>query len=272
MPTLYVVATPIGNLDDITVRAMDILRSVPIVAAEDTRITRRLLTKIGAKPQMISIGQRKGKTGVKAVLKSLGSGDVALVSDAGTPAISDPGAEAITEAKKAGYIVSVLPGPSAPIAAVALSGFGGSRFLFLGFVPRVPSERVEAIAGAVAELSIVVFFEAPHRLRKTLSVLRTEAPARRLCICRELTKIHEEVFYGTADEALQYFTKPLGEFTIVMEGGQGLPDVTDQELHKSVQYLIGQGFAGKTLVEEVTKRTGVSRTQAYRAYLKERGA
>ena len=211
MPTLYIVGTPIGNLDDLTPRAARILSEVALVAAEDTRVTRRLLSHLGIRPKTTSFHQHNWREKLDSVLAELAEGDVALVTDAGMPGISDPGSELVVAASNAGFKVEVVPGPSAVTAALALSGFAGDAFSFLGFLPRRKKDRQLSLLGSLASAVPLVIFEAPHRLRATLADMDAVFGDRALAVCRELTKLHEEVFRGTAAEALEHFDSPRGE-------------------------------------------------------------
>ena len=218
MPTLYIVGTPIGNLEDLTPRAARILSEVDLVAAEDTRVTRRLLNHLGIRPRTTSFNQHNWRDRVDGVLAELSEGDVALVTDAGMPGISDPGSELVLAASSAGFKVEVVPGPSAVTSAVALSGFAGDGFTFLGFLPRQKKNRQFNLRAAFNSQVPQVIFEAPHRLRATLSDLDVVFGDRPLAVCRELTKLYEEVFRGTAAEGLDHFDSPRGEVVIVIQG------------------------------------------------------
>lgn len=221
MPVLYVVATPIGNLEDISLRALRILGEVGLIAAEDTRTTRKLLTRHNIRAKLVSYHKFSGEGRVQALTEALSTEDVALVTDAGMPAISDPGYELVLAATRAGVQVVPIPGPSAAVTALAVSGLPPDQFVFLGFLPRKPTELRRALAALQAETRTVIFFEAPHRLRKTLTALAEALPGRPLVVCRELTKLHEEVYRGDAASALEHFEAPRGELTLVL-GGAGL--------------------------------------------------
>ncbi len=221
MPVLYVVATPIGNLEDVTLRALRVLGEVGLIAAEDTRMTRRLLARHGIQAKLVSYHKFSGEGRTQALLDTLETQDVALVTDAGMPAISDPGQELVRAAVRAGVTVVPIPGASAPVTALAASGLPTEQVIFIGFLPRKPSERRKLLATLLAEERTVVFFEAPHRLRKTLTDMAAALPDRPLAVCRELTKLHEEVFRGDPVTALEHFAAPRGELTLVL-GGAGL--------------------------------------------------
>jgi len=219
--TLYLVATPIGNLEDVTLRALRVLGEVEVVAAEDTRTTRKLLTKHGVRARLVSFHQFSGEGRTRELLNILQGHDVALVSEAGMPGISDPGYRLVRTVLQGGYPVTAIPGPSAVLTALAVSGLPTHQFVYLGFLPRRPGER-RRLFGAMAEDGrTAVAFESPHRLRKTLEDLKLVLPERPLALCRELTKIHEEIYRGDAASALAYFAQPRGEFVVVI-GGAGL--------------------------------------------------
>lgn len=215
------VATPIGNLEDITLRALRILSEVGLVAAEDTRTTRKLLTRHGIRARLVSYHQFSGEGRTRGLLSILKEQDVALVSEAGLPAISDPGYPLVRAVLEQGHPVTALPGPSAVLTGLAVSGLPTHQFVFLGFLPRRPGERRRLFASLEAEERTAVAFESPHRLRRTLEDLNGVLPERPLALCRELTKIHEEVYRGDAAGALEHFVQPRGEFTVVI-GGAGL--------------------------------------------------
>ena len=216
MSTLYVVATPIGNLEDVTLRALRVLGDVSAIAAEDTRVTSRLLARHGiARKPLLSYRAPVESRGLPRVLAALEEGDVALVTDAGTPTLSDPGRLLVEAAWAAGHRVVPIPGPSAITSALAVAGFAGEGFTFAGYVPRKPGERRRAFAALTAHP--VVFFESPHRIRKTLEQLAQELPEARLAVARELTKVHEQVLRGTPAEVLAELPDPVrGEVTLVI--------------------------------------------------------
>ena len=219
MSTLYVVATPIGNLEDVSARALRVLGEVTAIAAEDTRVTARLLARHGLRRPLISYrAPVEGRT-LQRVLDALDAGDVALVSDAGTPAVSDPGVRLVDAAWEAGHTVVPIPGPSAVTAALSVAGFGGSGFVFVGYLPRKPGELRRFLAAIAEERRPTVVLESPHRVLKSLPVVAEVLPERRLTVARELTKLHEEVLRGTAAELLEALGgRARGEFTIVIEG------------------------------------------------------
>ena len=219
MSTLFIVGTPIGNLEDLTARAVRVLGEVAAIAAEDTRVTSRLLARIGVRKPLLSYRAPVERRGLPAVLRALEEGDVALVTDAGTPGVNDPGQKLVAAAVEAGHRVVPIPGPSAVAAALSISGFGGEGYLFVGYLPRKPGELRRLFESLAGEARPVVAFDSPHRVLKSLAVLAEVLPDRQLMVGRELTKLHEQVARGTAAEALRELAaKARGEFTVVIAG------------------------------------------------------
>jgi len=216
---LFVVSTPIGNLGDISLRAIETLRKVGIIAAEDTRHTRKLLTHHGISARMVSYHSHNRRARIGQLLQALSQGDVALVTDAGTPVVSDPGQELVHAAASAGHQVLAIPGASALTAAVAVSGIQSDVLHFIGFLPRPRTERQRLLKTMAAWPGALACFEAPHRLLATLDDLHTVFGERQIAVCNELTKLFENVFRGTIPAAIERFTShpPRGEFTLVVE-------------------------------------------------------
>jgi 16S rRNA (cytidine1402-2'-O)-methyltransferase len=268
MSTLFVVATPIGNLQELSPRALQVIRDAHVVAAEDTRVSRKLLTMADSSARLVSYNENSPPGRLAELLELLETGDIALLSDAGTPGISDPGAALVCAAAKAGHTVSPIAGPSAVTAALSVSGFGADTFMFLGFLPRKTAERRHTLSSAAALPVTLVLLEAPHRLRDTLEELEFVVPDRRLTVCRELTKIHEEIFRGTSKEALAHFTQPRGEFVIVMAPGEPQStEITDEQIAAAAIEAIASGLSGRDAVEQVMTATGVARSKVYPAVL-----
>jgi len=278
VPTLYIVGTPIGNLEDLTPRAARILSEVALVAAEDTRVTRRLLSHLGIRPRTTSFHQHNWREKLDSVLAELGEGDVALVTDAGMPGISDPGSELVEAASNAGFKVEVVPGASAVTAALALSGFAGDAFSFLGFLPRRRKDRQLSLRASLASAVPLVIFEAPHRLRATLADIDAVFAERPLAVCRELTKLYEEVFRGTAAEALEHFSSPRGEVVIVIQGRPAEIDSTgtataedqasiEDELRRRLSDLKKDSVRAKDAVAMVAEATGLAKNRVYQAWV-----
>jgi 16S rRNA (cytidine1402-2'-O)-methyltransferase len=220
MGTLYLVATPIGNLEDITLRALHVLEAVPLVAAEDTRHTLKLLTHFGLRKPLTSLHAQNERRQLDSILARLQQHDVALVSDAGTPALSDPGVRLVSAAVARGLPVVPIPGPSAVLAALIASGLPTNQFTFLGFTPRKRGELTRLLQDAGAGRRTFVFFESPHRLLKTLDIMAATLGDRSLVVAREITKAHEEFVRGTPASLMRHFqaAPPKGELTVVVAG------------------------------------------------------
>ncbi|MFC1999248.1 16S rRNA (cytidine(1402)-2'-O)-methyltransferase [Chloroflexota bacterium] len=268
MGVLYIVATPIGNLEDITLRALRILREVGLIATEDTRKTRRLLTAYGIKTRLTSYHEHSSKAKLSHLLDQLRERDVALVSEAGMPGLSDPGYELVVAAVEEGVEVVSIPGPSALTAALAVSALPINQFTFVGFLPRKKGERVALLHSLALEQRTIVAFEAPHRLRTTLNDLARVLGDRRITVVRELTKLYEEVFRGTTGQAAEHFEQPKGEFTLVVEGQkEGKKPVPTSEVEEELRRLHSQGLTAKEAMSRLSKTTGLSRRELYRMWL-----
>jgi 16S rRNA (cytidine1402-2'-O)-methyltransferase len=269
MPTLYIVATPIGNLEDITLRALRILREVKLIAAEDTRKTKRLLKTYNIDTPMTSYFEHNKQNKLDFILEQLNQGDVALVSEAGMPGISDPGYELISAAGKLGIPVVPVPGPSAIITALAVSGLPTDRFSYVGFLPHKENARRRALESIAGETGTIIILETPHRLKAALKNMLEILGDRRLAVCRELTKLHEEIYRGTVSKAIEHFTEPRGEFTLVIEGrgNKEKPELTDdieQQLHQF--YL--NGSTAREAIAIIANETGLSRKILYQTWLR----
>lgn len=219
MSRLYVIATPIGNLEDVSPRAVRILSEVSAIAAEDTRVTSRLLARHGIHKPLISYRAPVERRGLPRVMQTLEEGDVALVSDAGTPTVSDPGQALVSAAWAAGHTVVPVPGPSAVAAAFSIAGYGGPGFTFLGYLPRKPGELRQLMEALRGDPRPAIAFDSPFRIKKSLALIGEVLPDRSLTLTRELTKLHEEVLRGTAGEVLAALgDRTRGEFTLVIAG------------------------------------------------------
>jgi 16S rRNA (cytidine1402-2'-O)-methyltransferase len=217
---LYVVATPIGNLEDLSPRAVRVLGEVSAIAAEDTRVTSRLLARHAIRKPLLSYRAPVERRGLPRVLAALAEGDVALVSDAGTPTLSDPGQALVTAAWSAGHTVVPVPGPSSVTAALSIAGYGGPGFTFIGYLPRKPGEMRRLLESLRDDPRPTVAFESPYRISRSLAVIAETLPERLLTVTRELTKLHEEVLRGTASEVTEALgDRARGEFTLVISGG-----------------------------------------------------
>jgi len=262
MPALYIVATPIGNLEDISLRALRILREVKLIAAEDTRRTRQLLTTYDIKTSTTSYHERNKWTKLDYILNCLRDVDVALVSNAGTPCISDPGYELIVAANQRGIPVIPIPGASVIITALVVSGLDTGQFIYMGFLPHKASARRHLLESVAGEYATIVVLESPHRLLAALNDILHVLGDRRVAVCRELTKVHEEVFRGRISQAIDHFTEPRGEFTLVIEGKkeQEKPQLTEA-IEKQLQHMRLSGMGAKEAVARVAGETGLSRKE-----------
>jgi 16S rRNA (cytidine1402-2'-O)-methyltransferase len=217
--TLFVIGTPIGNLEDTTARAVRVLGEVGAIAAEDTRVTARLLARHGIKKPLISYRAPVERRGLPRVLSALDQNDVALVSDAGTPTVSDPGQALVEAAWAAGHTVVPIPGPSAVTAALSVAGYGGPGFTFLGYLPRKPGDMKRLLATLADDPRPAVAFDSPYRVLKSLAIIAEMMPERELTVARELTKLHEQVVRGTALNVISALgDRTRGEFTLVISG------------------------------------------------------
>lgn len=270
---LLVVATPIGNLADITLRAIRVLGDANVIAAEDTRTTRKLLAHHGIRTPLVSYHEHNESVRTPELLKRMEAGDtVALVSEAGTPSISDPGYRLVSEAIAAGIAVEPVPGPSAILAAIVVSGLPSDSFVFEGFLPRRRTERRRRLESLADEPRTLVFFEAPHRLDHSLTDLLEVLGDRRVALCRELTKVHEEVRRGTLSElvaALQ--RRPVkGEIVLVVEGAR-FEATTDLEgAADEVLERVDGGVSVREATREVAEQRGVPRRALYDRVLQRR--
>ncbi len=268
MSTLYVVATPIGNLEDITLRALRILGQVKLIAAEDTRKTRYMLKTHEIKTPLTSYHEHNKMTKLGFLLEQMQDGDVALVSDAGMPGVNDPGYELIVAAIQQGITVIPIPGPSSIITALAVSGLPTDRFLFIGFLPRKKGQRRNFIKSLADQQATLIALEAPHRIRQSLSDLNEVLGERRIAVCRELTKIYEEIFRGTLSEAYQHFSEPRGEFTLVIEGNRQQRPPAEEEIKTALKRLHRKGVHGKEAAAQVAAENGLSKREVYKLWLR----
>jgi len=288
---LYLCPTPIGNLEDITLRALKILNEVDYIAAEDTRVTLKLLNHFNIKTPLISYHEHNKKSQGPRLISLLQEGkNIALVTDAGTPGISDPGEDLVKDAIKAGINIVPLPGAIAAICALVASGLSTERFVFEGFLPKKNQDRDRRLLELASEERTIIFYEAPHRITKTLKALRDTLGNRKATIAREMTKIHEEFARGTLEDLIQRFidVKPKGEMVIVLEGakkdlnsdrGQPAPflenELSSEELKSKLQAMfkenISQGYAKNQALRKAAKELGLSRNEAYRILTDEHG-
>ncbi len=262
------VATPIGNLEDITLRALRVLREVSLIAAEDTRHSGRLLKHYEIATRLISFHEHSHDNQRDTIINALNEGDVALISDAGTPGVSDPGFDLVKAALAAGHNLSPIPGPSAVVAAVPVSGLAPDGFLFLGFLPRRSKDRREKLNHVKHLAYPLVIYEAPHRLSKCLLDLTEVLGDRPLAIARELTKLHEEIIHSTLQAARERYERdrPRGEFVLVVAGAEENQQPVEPDSTRVMELLkarIAAGDAPSAAARAVAKQTGVPRSEVY---------
>ncbi len=267
MGKLYLVATPIGNLEDISARALRILKESILIAAEDTRHTKILLKHFDIHTECISYFEHNKLTKIDFILEKLNHGDVALVSDAGTPAINDPGYELVKACLNASFDVQPVPGPSAPISALTVSGLPTDSFLYLGYLPHKKNERKKSV-GQIADLTYtLIFLESPHRLIDSLEDILETLGDRQICIAREMTKLYEEYFRGNISEAIAYFKskQPRGEFTLVVAGKKKEENETwaEEELLKAIKQALKKDKSAKEISAELAESSGWNKKEIY---------
>ena len=267
---LIICATPIGNLGDVSPRLAEVLADVDVIYAEDTRRTRVLLEHLGVAntTRSLFVGNEAGRT--SELLRTLADGkSVALVTDAGMPGISDPGAEVVKRARQHGHLVTSVPGPSAVTTALALSGFSGDRFVFEGFLPRKGAERTTRLGRIAADDRATVLFVSPHRFASDLRDLAEHTgPTRRIAVARELTKLHEEIWVGSVADALAEWGErpPRGEFTIVISPGTSKP-ISIEDARVEAAALVASGMTSSEAARQVARDSGLKRRDIYQALL-----
>ena len=271
--TLYLVPTPIGNLGDISQRCIDTLAEADFVACEDTRVSLKLLNHLKLKKPLVSYHEHnKLESGPKILVRLQGGESCALVTDAGCPAISDPGEDLVRLCAENGVPVCAIPGPCAAITALSVSALPTGRFVFEGFLPTDKKERKKRLAALLTEERTSILYEAPHRLKETLAaLLEALGPERKISLCRELTKLHEEIIRLTLGEAVRYFSEnePRGEFVLVLEGAAPISEeATLEEAVSLVERLIAGGMTKKDAVKQASKDTGFPKNALYDAVMK----
>ena len=274
---LYLCATPIGNLEDMTFRAVRILKEVDLIAAEDTRNSIKLLNHFEIRTPMTSYHEyNKIEKGYKLVERLVNGENIALITDAGTPGISDPGEELVKMCQEAGITVTAVPGAAACITALTISGLATRRFAFEAFLPTDKKERQAVLEELKEETRTIILYEAPHRLLKTLTVLKEHLGNRKISICRELTKKHETVFVATLEEAIGYYEEnaPKGECVLVLEGksreeirAQEQAQWEEMDIEAHMEYYLEQGFDKKEAMKKVAKDRGIGKRDVYQALL-----
>ncbi len=267
MGILYLVATPIGNLEDMSPRAVRILREAVLIAAEDTRHTGILLKHFDIQSPLTSYFEHNKINKLDRILEALISGDVALVSDAGTPAINDPGYELVQAALASGFDVRPVPGPSAPISALTVSGLPTDSFLYLGYLPHKASDRRARMTEISQQPYTLIFLESPHRVVDALDDILSTLGNRRICVAREMTKMYEEFWRGSTSGALDYFKskEPRGEFTLVIEGKMKEERSlwTEDELLKAIKSELNSGKSAKEISSELAEQSGWNKKEVY---------
>lgn len=270
---LYLVGTPIGNLGDFSPRAVEIFSSVDFIAAEDTRVTVKLLNHFNIKKPLVSYYEHNRlESGEKIISRILGGETCALVSDAGMPAISDPGEELVAMCAENGIDVFIVPGPCAAVSALALSGLPTGRFTFEGFLSTAKKSRFDHLNAVKSEKRTMIFYEAPHKLLATLRDMLSVFGDRRIAVCRELTKLHEETMRTTLNAAFEYFSEnaPRGEFVLVIDGAKesGAPDMTFDAAVEKLRRLIDGGMSLKAAAKLCAEETDFTKNSLYEAALK----
>ena len=272
---LYIVPTPIGNLEDITLRALRVLKEAEWIAAEDTRHTRHLLAHFGIKTALTSYHDHNERDKARLLVERLRSGaSIALVSDAGTPAISDPGYRIVVDAIRAGIEVVPLPGASALTTALSASGLPTGSFLFEGFLPAKVQERKARLQTLRREAATLVFYEAPHRLLDSLAEMLKIFGDRKIAVARELTKVHQEFLRGTLSELVTALADRdiKGEIVIMVHGASGEAQVSDEELHGTIRQLAANGMGVKEIAELLGERYGLAKKEVYKLALDLKGS
>jgi 16S rRNA (cytidine1402-2'-O)-methyltransferase len=267
MGTLYLVATPIGNLEDMSPRAIRVLREASLIAAEDTRHTGQLLKHFQIETPLTSYFEHNKLNKLDFILDKLSTGDIALVSDAGTPAINDPGYELVKAALASNYDVRPVPGPSAPITALTASGLPTDSFLYLGYLPHKTSERHKRLEEVEGQLYTLVFLESPYRIVESLEDILSILGDRQICVAREMTKMFEEYWRGNVSGAVAYFkSQPArGEFTLVIEGKKedGNEKWTEEQLQRAIENELKSEKSAKEISTELAKRSGWNKKEIY---------
>lgn len=270
---LYIVGTPIGNLEDITLRALRVLREVDLIAAEDTRQVRKILNKYDIKNRTISYHEHNEVFQSQKIANELITGkDVALVSDAGTPGISDPGYRLVNLALKKGVEVIPVPGPSALVASLSVSGLPTDCFFFAGFLPAKKGERIKKLQEYKNHSSTLVFYEAPHRIVKSLQDILSVLGNRQIVVARELTKMHEEVLHGNVDEVISFLKarQVKGEITLLVDGKkiEKVINIADIDLEDKIKELKKTGLTEKEAMKKVARQLNISKSEVYRELLR----
>jgi 16S rRNA (cytidine1402-2'-O)-methyltransferase len=270
--TLYIVSTPVGNLEDITLRAVRILGEVDMIAAEDTRHSVKLLNHLGVRKPMISYRREKEQVKSDEIMKKLHAGQsIALISDAGTPGISDPGAVLIKKAIEENIQIVSIPGPSAFVAALSVSGLPTDQFTFMGFLPSRAAQRQKFLRGIYLEQRTLIFYEAPHRIVDTLLDVSHIFGERKAALIKEITKFHEDVVRGTITEIIEDLQKTTiaGEYVIIVEGWSGMNKSITEDVLSELRTCMRKGLGRKEAVKRIAETYGLSKKELYKKSLDE---
>lgn len=274
MGKIYLVPTPIGNLGDITLRALAVLKSVDLIAAEDTRQSLKLLNHFNIKKSLISYHKHNEQGKSEELIDRVRNGEnIAVISDAGTPGISDPGSIVLKKCIENGIDVEVLPGATAFTTAIIYSGLDTSAFIFRGFLPRENKEKKEFVESLKDRRETIIFYESPYRVIDTLTFLKENFGNRNVAVCRELTKLHEEIYRGSLEEAICYFNNniPKGEFVLVLQGksleeirNENVAKWEDMSIKDHIIYFINQGMSKKDAIKQVSKDRELPKSEVYK--------
>ena len=274
MGKIYLVPTPIGNLGDITLRALEVLKSVDLIAAEDTRQSLKLLNHFNIKKSLISYHKHNEQGKSEELIERVRNGEnIAVISDAGTPGISDPGGIVLKKCIENGIDVEVLPGATAFTTAIIYSGLDTSAFIFRGFLPRENKEKKEFVESLKDRRETIIFYESPYRVIDTLTFLKENFGNRNIAVCRELTKLHEEIYRGSLEEAICYFNDniPKGEFVLVLQGksleeirNENVAKWEDMSIKDHIIYFINQGMSKKDAIKQVSKDRELPKSEVYK--------
>ena len=269
MGTLFIVATPIGNLKDITYRGVETLNKVNTILSENTRISKILLRKYDVSTRLISYNDHNHKKKITTILNLLKTSDIALITDAGTPGISDPAAQLVYEARKIGININAIPGASALSAAISISGLKSNQFSFIGFAPKKKSQRKKMFL-KIIQTNPIVMFESPHRIIELIKSIDDIFAECNIILFKELTKIHESVYVGTPTEILKKLSNPKGEYVLILETGAENSQKDPQILSQEIKKFILQGLTGKDIVKKISSSKGLPKKKIYELYLKEK--
>lgn len=266
-PSLYLIPTPIGNMEDITIRSINLLKSCDIIFSEDTRETLKLLKYYDINKKLISYHKFNEDVVKDKIIVELSNGkNVALVSDRGTPSISDPGYVAAYNAIKMGYNVIALPGATAFVPALVMSGLNPNKFTFYGFLDNKKSQKSKELKSLVDNKYTMIFYESPYRIKETLKMIKDILGDRKICVAREISKKYEEVYRGTPDDVLKEIEDPKGEFVIIVEGNQKQDNYDDIDIMEHIKELIDNGLSEKDAIKKVAKLHSLEKNVVYMKY------